>query len=87
MNFRCPNIYTVGNHMTFCTYIQTEQVRKLIIISLILDEFLCGQVQILCRFCSKSLDKSCFHAYYIFPHMLEQYMKVFSWACVEKYIA
>ena len=75
------------NHVTFCTYIGTERVRKLIIISLILNEFSCGKVQILCRSSSKSLGKSCFHARCIFPHKLEQCMKVFAGICVEKYSA
>ena len=31
--------------MTFCTYIQTELVKKLITVSLILDEFSCSTEQ------------------------------------------
>ena len=79
-------IHTVGNHATFCTYIRTEWVGKLIIVSLMLNEFSCDKVQILCRFSSKSFDKSRFHTRCIFPHKLEQGMKVFAQACVEKYI-
>ena len=88
----------MGNHVTFYTHIRTEwvrkliiirteRVRKLIIISLILNEFLCGKVQILCLFSSKSLGRSRFHARCIFPHKLEQSMEVFAWASVEKYMA
>ena len=73
--------------MTFSTYIRTERVRKLIIISLILNEFSSGEVQIPCRFCSLSLDKSRFHERCIFPHKFEQCMKVFARACVDKYSA
>ena len=74
--------------MTFCTYIQTERVRKLIIISLILNEFSCGKVQIHYRFCSKSLDKSHFHARYIyilffFLQKFEQIMNCFARGCVK----
>ena len=36
-------LITVGNHMIFYTYIQTEQVGKLITVSLILDEFSWGK--------------------------------------------
>ena len=74
--------------MTFCAYIQTEQVRKLIIISLILNEFSRGkaQIHVLCHFSSKPFGNSGFHARCIFPHKLEQCMEVFAQACVEKYI-
>ena len=41
------------------------------------------KVQILCRFSSKSFGKSRFHARCIFPHKLEQRMKVFARACEE----
>ena len=82
-----PSKIMVGNHVTFCTYIRTERVRKLIIISLILNEYSCGKVQILLRFSRKSLGKSPFHARYFFPHKLEKHMKDFARACVEKYIA
>ena len=77
----------VGNHVTFYMSIQTERVRNFIIISLLLDEFSCGKVLIFFRFSSKSLGKSGFHAHCIFPHKLEQHMKVFARACVRKYIA
>ena len=69
---------TVGNHVTFCTYLRTERVRKLIIVSLILNEFSCGKMQVL---------KSRFQARCIFPHKLEQRMKVFARAYVEKCFA
>ena len=40
----------VGNQVIFCTYIQTERVRKFITVS---NEFSCGKVQMPRRFCSK----------------------------------
>ena len=63
--------------MTFCTYLRTERVRKLIIVSLIFNEFSCGKMQVL---------KSRFQARCIFPHKLEQRMKVFARAYVENSI-
>ena len=63
-------MFTVGNHVIFCMCVWTEWVRKFIIISLLFNEFLCGKVQILCFFSSKSLGKSHFHAHCIFPHKL-----------------
>ena len=63
--------------------IWTERVRKLIIIPSILNEFSCGKVQIPCPYCSKVLGKRRFHAHCIFPHKLEQCMKVFARGCVE----
>ena len=78
----CGLPFMVGNHVTFCAYIQTEWLRKLIIISIILNKFSCGKVQILCRFSSKLFDKSRFYAHCIFPHKLEQRMKVFARVCV-----
>ena len=76
-----------GESRDIFTYIRAERVRTLIIIYLILNEFSCGKVQILCLFSSKSFDKSRFHARCIFPHKLEQSLKVFAQACMEKYIA
>ena len=46
----CYLSYTVGNHVIFYTYIRTERVRILVIISLILNEFSYGKAQIPHRF-------------------------------------
>ena len=43
--------------LIFCTYIWTEQVGKLITVSLKLDEFSWGKDQIPCRLCSKPFNK------------------------------
>ena len=40
----------VGNHVTFCTCIRTEQVRELFIIFLILNEFSCIKVEVPCLY-------------------------------------
>ena len=39
-----------GNHVTFCTHIRTERVRKLFIIFLILNEFSCSKMEIPCLY-------------------------------------
>ena len=43
---------TVGNHVTFYTYIRTERVSIFVIISLMLNEFSYRKAQIPHRFCS-----------------------------------
>ena len=63
---------------------ELEYTRKLIIISLTLNDFSCGTEQIPCRFCSKSLYKSHFQERCIFPHNLEQCIKTFDRTFVEK---
>ena len=43
---------TVGNHVTFYTYIRTERVSIFVIISLMLNDFSYRKAQIPHRFCS-----------------------------------
>ena len=78
---------TVGNHVIFYSYIRTEPVRIFVMISLILDEFSYGKAQIPHGFLYQPLSKSCCYGRCIFPHNLEQRLKVFARGCVEKYSA
>ena len=69
----------------FCTCIWTERVRKLFISSLILYEFSCSKVQILCL----PKQQTSIEVFYVmrcsFLHNLEQRLSVFARGCVEKY--
>ena len=78
---------TVDNHVIFYTYIQTERVRRFVIIFLILNAFSYGKAHIPHRFCSKPLDMRCFHALCSFPHNLEHRQDVFARSCIENYSA
>ena len=77
----------MGNHVIFCNYVQIERVGLFVIISLMLNEFSYGKMQILHHVSSKPLSKRCFYGGCIFPLILEQRLKVFAQGCVENYSA
>ena len=63
---------------TSTTYTGTEWVRKLITVSLILNDFSCGKSRYLNRllFCSKPSFKGHLHACFIFSHNLHSLLEV-----------
>ena len=76
----------VGNHDILHLYSDRKD-KNIRHISLILNEFSYGKVQIPHCFCSMPLSKRCLHACCIFPHNLKQRQKVFSGGCAENYNA
>ena len=67
--------YHGGESLDILTCIGAERVRKLIVISSMLDEFSYGEVQLLCGFCIKPLYVSGFNYTVFFPYNLNQSMK------------
>ena len=69
----------------FCTCIRTGQVRKLFIISLILNAFSCGEMHIP-YLCNQQRNIEVFYVCPLsFQHNLEQRQNVFARGCLENY--